>query len=321
MALLRKSRKGSASHSVPGGEFSVDHGESPSEDELFSGPADVKRVTGPRKAFSSKRDHGYVLVIGGSDVYSGAPGLAALAALRTGAGLAIVAAPESVANVIRSYSPDLIVYSMRGRSISPSHLNSIGKILERVNSVVIGPGIGNHPRTSAAVRSIIGLVKRSKLSMVVDADAIRSLSGHLDIIADAKAVLTPNSGEFKAVGGSEEVGEKWQEKVKPAMSFARKARCTVLLKGHETVITDGTAFRVNRTGNPSMATAGVGDVLSGIVAAYLAQGQRPFEAAVAGAYVHGCVGDLVLQDRGFHATASDLIEKIPEVLRPFDTTA
>jgi NAD(P)H-hydrate epimerase len=155
--------------------------------------------------------------------------------------------------------------------------------------------------------------------MVIDADAITLLKGNLNHIRDANVVLTPNAGEFKAVSGLE-TGDSWQEKARPAMDFARRAGCTLLLKGHHTVITDGNRFKVNRTGNPGMATGGAGDVLSGIIATYLAQGQPPFLAAVAGSYVHGCAGDLVLQEKGFHATASDLIEKLPAVLKPFDRT-
>ena len=286
---------------------------------LFCGPDDVRKVIKPRNRFSSKRDHGYVLIVGGSDVYSGAPALAALAALRTGAGVSFVATPEGVANVIRSFSPDLIVYPLHGRFVTAVHVDYVRGILGRVNSVVLGPGIGTHPETRRAVWGIVDAVEEAGLPMVIDADAITSLKGNLHRIHDSRVVLTPNSGEFRAISGLK-AADDWREKAKPAMEFARKVGCTLLLKGHHTVITDGEALRVNRTGNPGMATGGSGDVLSGIVAAFLAQGQPPLLAAAAGAYVHGRAGDLVTKEKGFHGMASDMVEKVPAVLKPFDRT-
>lgn len=289
------------------------------EGELFCGPNDVSKVIKPRNPFSSKRDYGYVLIVGGSDVYSGAPALAALAALRTGAGVCFVAAPDAVANVIRSFSPDLIVYPLRGEFISAVHADYVREILGRVNSVVIGPGIGTHPETRRAVWAIVDAVKDAGLPMVIDADAITSLKGNLHRIRDSRVVLTPNSGEFRAVSGVK-AADDWQAKARPAMEFARRVGCTLLLKGHHTVITDGDALKVNTTGNPGMATGGSGDVLSGIIATFLAQGQPPLVAAAAGAYVHGRAGDLVAKEKGFHAMASDIVEKVPAVLKPFDRT-
>jgi NAD(P)H-hydrate epimerase len=285
----------------------------------FCGPDDVRKVTKPRNRFSSKRDYGYVLIVGGSDVYSGAPALAALAALRTGAGVSFVAAPEAVANVIRSFSPDLIVYPLRGSFVTSAHVDYVRGILGRVNSVVLGPGIGTHPETRRAVWGIVDAVKEAGLPMVIDADAITSLKGNLHRIRDSRIVLTPNSGEFRAVSRLK-AADDWRERAKPAMEFARKVGCTLLLKGHHTVITDGEVLRVNTTGNPGMATGGSGDVLSGIIATFLAQGQPPLLAAAAGAFVHGRAGDLVTRERGFHGMASDIVEKVPAVLKPFDRT-
>jgi NAD(P)H-hydrate epimerase len=242
-----------------------------------------------------------------------------LAALRTGAGVCFVAAPDAVANVVRSFSPDLIVYPLRGRFVTAVHADYVRGILGRVNSVVIGPGIGTHPETRRAVWAIVDAVKEAGLPMVIDADAITSLKSNLHRIRGSRAILTPNSGEFRAVSGLK-AADDWREKAKPAMQFARKVGCTLLLKGHHTVITDGDALKVNRTGNPCMATGGSGDVLSGIIATFLAQGQPPLLAAAAGAHVHGLAGDLVMKERGFHALASDIVEKIPAVLKPFDRT-
>jgi len=315
MSVKEKTKRNE--HQKRGTTVSVDFGVA--ERELFCGPDDVRKVIKPRNRFSSKRDYGYVLIVGGSDVYSGAPALAALAALRTGAGVSFVAAPDAVANVIRSFSPDLIVYPLRGSFVTVAHVDYVREILGRVNSVVLGPGIGTHPETRRAVWGIVEAVKEAGLPMVIDADAITSLKGNLHRIRDSRLVLTPNSGEFRAISGLK-AADDWRDKARPAMGFARKVGCTLLLKGHHTVITDGEVLRVNRTGNPGMATGGSGDVLSGIVAAFLAQGQPPLLAAAAGAYVHGRAGDLVMKERGFHGIASDILEKVPAVLKPFDRT-
>jgi hydroxyethylthiazole kinase-like uncharacterized protein yjeF len=297
----------------------------PLEAELFTGPGDVRRVTTARRPSSSKRDFGYVLVVGGSDVYSGAPALAALAALRTGAGLTIVAAPEKACETIRSFAPDLIAHPLPGRFLETKDVSYISeRILGRVNSIVVGPGLGDHDESARAVRRLLQAVKKSKLSVVIDADAIRAFSGKLGLLKGARAVLTPNAGEFEAVTGLKlRDQEDWGERVDPSVDLAKKAggSCTVLLKGHHTLITDGGRLKVNKTGNPGMAVGGSGDVLSGIIAAYLAQGNDPFWAAAAGAYVHGRAGDLAYEEKGYHVLASDLLEELPSVLKPFDRTA
>jgi ADP-dependent NAD(P)H-hydrate dehydratase / NAD(P)H-hydrate epimerase len=314
---FHKMKRGFEGHSDLTGKVRVVDIGIPVEAELFCGPGDVRRVTIPRTPFSSKRNYGAVLVIGGSDLYSGAPGLVALSALRTGAGLCLIAAPEEVSSAIRSFSPNLIVHPLPGRVVSPADVGIISNLLGRVTSVAMGPGLGRQPETREAVVSLVKIVSKAGLPMLIDAEAIIALKDNLDILRNTKTVLTPHAGEFKAVTGLD-VSEDWKQKAKPAMDFARRAGCTLLLKGHHTVITDGTVLRVNRTGNPILATAGSGDVLSGIISAYLAHGQEPLAAAAAGAFIHGCAGDLTFQEKGFHATALDFIEKLPAVIKPFD---
>ena len=114
--------------------------------------------------------------------------------------------------------------------------------------------------------------------------------------------------------------QTWHERLPVCVEFAKKNACILLLKGHDTLITDGIRVKVNPTGNPGMATGGMGDVLSGITGAFLAQGTEPYLAAVAGAYVHGRAGDRVAKEKGFHMVASDLIDMLPAVLREFDRT-
>jgi NAD(P)H-hydrate epimerase len=150
---------------------------------------------------------------------------------------------------------------------------------------------------------------------LIDADAIRALAVAKELLKGI--LITPHAGEFKAISGLE-APETWRDRLPICRKFALEHGCVLLLKGHDTVVTDGSRAKVNHTGNPGMATAGAGDVLSGVIGASLAQGTEPFEAAVAGAYIHGVAGDIVRRQMGFHMVASDLIDALPTALRKYD---
>jgi ADP-dependent NAD(P)H-hydrate dehydratase / NAD(P)H-hydrate epimerase len=314
---FHRTRKGFAQQEEYTGQVVVADIGIPLEAELYTGPGDVDQVVGPRTPLSHKGDYGYVLVIGGSEVYSGAPALAALAALRTGAGLALVAAPEAVGTSIRTLSPSIIVHPLPGKVVGMEHLDHIRELLPKVDSVVLGPGIGLHPDTGRAVRAILEAANAEGRPILVDADAIKLMKEGPGAKGNDRLVLTPHAGEFKALTGIT-VDEEGADRIDVAVQFAKANGCVLLLKGHRTIIADGQRLKINRTGNPAMATGGSGDVLSGIIGAYLAQGQDPFRSAVAGAFINGRAGDLAQQAKGYHILASDLVEQIPEVLRLFD---
>jgi len=283
---------------------------------VFSTVADVRRVVKPRNLYSHKGDFGSLLIIGGSDVYSGAPALAGMASLRTGVGLVFIAAPKGIASTIRSYSPDLIVHQLSDYAVTQNDLPAISELLAKSDALVLGPGIGRHSETRAAILHIIKSATDMNRPILIDADAIRAVA---DTVAykQSNIVVTPHSGEFKALSGID-APERWRERVPICVDFAKKNSCVLLLKGHETVITDGERVKVNRTGNPGMAKGGMGDVLSGIIGTFLAQRADPFCAAVAGAFLHGRTGDRLLKKEGFHMVASDFINELPVVLRQFD---
>lgn len=285
---------------------------------LYSGPADVRRVITGRSAYSSKRDFGCLLIVGGSDVYSGAPALAGMAALRAGVGLVLIAAPRSVASTIRTYSPNLIVHSLQNDVVTSLDIPKLIELLATSSAIVIGPGIGSRKDTARAIPLIIEKAVEAKKPILIDADAIRALAGHKKLFKKAHLTLTPHAGEFRAISGFE-APPKWPERLPVCLNFAKEYSCVLVLKGHDTVVTDGLRVRVNRTGNPGMATGGMGDILSGIIGAFLAQGADSFLAAVAGAYVHGLAGDLVGRRKGFHMVASDLLEMLPKVLKKYDS--
>jgi NAD(P)H-hydrate epimerase len=163
------------------------------------------------------------------------------------------------------------------------------------------------------------MTAQAKKPILVDADAIRALAERKEQLKHANAVITPHSGEFRAISGID-VRLKGKQRLPICRKFARDYSCILLLKGHNTVVSDGRRLRVNRTGNPGMAVGGMGDVLSGIIGAFLAQGADRFFAAAAGAYIHGLAGDAVRKRKGFHMVASDLIEALPYVLRRYDST-
>jgi hydroxyethylthiazole kinase-like uncharacterized protein yjeF len=164
---------------------------------------------------------------------------------------------------------------------------------------------------------IIDSAIRLKKPILLDADAIRALRKRASVLKRANAIITPHAGEFKAISGAD-TPQTWRGRLSICMKFAKEFSCILLLKGHDTVVTDGRRLRINTTGNPGMAVGGMGDVLSGIIGTFLAHGADPFFAAAAGAYVHGLAGDLVRREKGFHMIASDLIEALPEVLRKYD---
>ena len=282
----------------------------------FSSSADVRRVMKPRDLHSHKGDYGRLLIVGGSDVYSGAPALAGMASLRTGVGLVFIAAPRGIASVIRSYSPDLIVHQLSDNVVTSQDLAAINGLLTQSDALVLGPGIGRDPETSVVIPLIIQKANAMNKPILIDADAIRAVA-HGDTYRHRNVVLTPHVGEFKALSGVE-APPRWRERVPICVNFAKRDSCVILLKGHETVVTDGYRVKVNRTGNPGMAKGGMGDVLSGIIGTFLAQHADPFHAAVAGAYLHGRAGDLLLKDKGFHMISSDLVEILPVVLKQYD---
>lgn len=284
----------------------------PPEAELFAGPGNVEAVRRPRPPEAHKGDFGRLLVIGGSETYTGAPALVALAALRTGVDLAFVAAPEKTALAIASFSPNLITVRLRGERLTQAGLAALRDHLARCTAVVVGPGLGTSGETFIAVRRLIRMMGEARKPALMDADAVKAM-GRVKRKVDFPVVVTPHAGEFEALSGkkpSRDLGARMEE----VKDLAVKLGGVVLLKGHIDMISDGSRVRLNRTGNPAMTVGGTGDVLSGIVGALLAQGIRGFDAAVAGAFINGAAGDFAFKEYGYHLAPTDLIHLIPNVM-------
>ncbi len=272
----------------------------PKDAELFAGPGDL-RLLKTRDAQSHKGDNGRILVIGGG-VYSGAPALAALAALRTGADIVTVAAPLSVADIIASFSPNLIVSPLTSDILVPEDVPIISELILRHDVVVIGMGLGKSELTDRAVRVITPLCKK----IVVDADALSALEFPLK-----GCIITPHAGEFKSLCRAEALkGRKISGMVK---KFAQEKKVVVLLKGKIDIMSDGISMKMNRTGNAGMTVGGTGDVLAGIVGAIYAK-NNALESAVAGAFINGRAGDIAFEKYGFGLLATDVIKNIPKAM-------
>ncbi|NHI89510.1 MAG: NAD(P)H-hydrate dehydratase [Candidatus Thorarchaeota archaeon] len=287
----------------------------PKEAKYTCGPGDLMVFNSPRLPLAKKGDFGRILVVGGSDVYSGAPALSAMAALRTGADLVRVLAPDPVVTAIRSYSPNLMVTGLGTHILVPETAEAVIEYAKNSTAVAIGPGLGLEQQTKIAVVSIVEQIVKAGIPLVLDADGLKSLAASELKLSPELSVLTPHWGELsilmeKDLGDSASL----QNRVDQAIACAGKYNSTVLLKGPvDVVAAPGGEFKLNRTGVPAMTVGGTGDVLTGIVAALLARKRPAFLAASAGAFVSGMAGEMAFDEYGDHIVATDCIEKIHSV--------
>jgi len=253
---------------------------------------------------SHKGSNGCVLVVAGSKLYTGAPIFAALGAMRTGADLTFLTAPERAAN-IAAHCPDLITIPLEGDFLKPVHVKKIEDWFERADVMVIGPGLKQDKNTKKAVLEII---KQFNKPIVIDADALKIVSEKFSVLKDKKVVLTPHRSEFEKISGHKATANA-------VKSFAAAQNCIVLLKAPADIISDGKKVKLNKTGNPGMTVGGTGDILSGVVAGLVAQGISLFDAAYYAAKVVGIAGDLAYMEKGYGLIASDVLEKVAVVLK------
>lgn len=284
----------------------------PPEAELFAGPGDVYVVSKRRRPDSHKGDHGSLLVVGGSETYSGAPALTAMGAYAVGVDLVYVAAPETAASIIAGFSPSIITVKLKGKRLTPKNLEQLHPFLERVDAVALGPGLGLNDETVEAVCTLIDTVEEHQLPLLLDADALKGFADKRRMLG-TPVVFTPHSGEFKILTGRQAAGDI-KEQGKVVQEEATKLGGTILLKGRVDVISDGVHTRYNWTGNPGMTVGGTGDVLSGVTAGLMTMGFTPFEVAVAGAFINGAAGDAAYEEKGYHLVPTDLVERIPCVI-------
>jgi len=246
---------------------------------------------------------------------SGAAALAGRAALRAGAGLVRVATPKSVLPIVAAVEPSFTTIALPEDSTGRISAKAINTILEAVgqnDAMAFGPGIG----ISGALRSILeNLLDQQNLRLVIDADGLNNLAGLKNWPAQlkAKVILTPHPGEMKRLWSGLLREELPADRQQQALQLAQKTNTIVVLKGAGTVVTDGEKVYINKTGNPGMATAGSGDVLTGIITALLGQGLCDFDAAVLGVYIHGLAGDIATEKIGqISLMATDIAQALAD---------
>lgn len=279
-------------------------------------------VDEPRPVDSNKGAFGHVLVIGGSIGKAGAPAMASLAALRTGAGLVTAAVPKSSLPNVAAIAPELMTVPLaegKHGEISSRNLEAgnLKPLLQRKTVIAIGPGLGQEPE---AVAFVLGLLRETNLPMVIDADALNALAdGHTDLLdgRDRTLVLTPHPGEMARLVGLS-VPHVQERREELAREFALRHSVTLVLKGWRTLIAhpDG-VIAVNTTGNPGMAKGGSGDILTGMVAAMIAQypGNIPHAVNTA-VYLHGLAADFALREQDQHTLlATDIISALFHAFR------
>ena len=267
----------------------------------------------PRAIDAHKGDFGKVCIIAGSIGMSGAAALAGRAALRAGAGLVRVATPKSVLPIVASIEPSFTTIPLAEDSAGRISAKAINTILDAVSendALAFGPGVG----TSNALRSVLEtLLQQEQLRLLIDADGLNNLSGIKNWPDKSKAelILTPHPGEIKRLWSGLFREQLPADRRQQAGQLAQRTVTTVVLKGAGTVVTDGQKVYINKTGNPGMATAGSGDVLTGVITALIAQGLSSFDAAVLGVYIHGLAGDIAAKKTGqISLITTDIIQAL-----------
>ena len=265
-----------------------------------------------RNKDSHKGDFGKMLLLCGSRGFTGAAYLAAMGALRSGAGLVFLGVPESIYAIEAVKLDEPVVFPLPDREgkLCADALPEILSRLPQMDAVVLGCGLGQSEGTFQVVKTVL---EEAGCPVVLDADGINVIAAHKDILRGrtGTTVLTPHAGEFARLGGVLSIGREGAAK-----AMARDLGCIVLLKGHHTVITDGETTYINQTGNPGMAVGGSGDVLAGIIGSFLGQGLAPLEAAACGAWVHGAAGDICAAEIGqYGMLPTDMLHVLPRLLK------
>lgn len=268
----------------------------------------------PRASDAHKGDFGKVCIIAGSLGMSGAAALAGRSALRSGAGLVRVATPKSVLPIVAVIEPSFTTIPLaedtKGR-ISKKSLNAILQAGADNDCLAFGCGIG----ISSDIKYILeSLISKENLRIVIDADGLNNLAKtkNWPNIIQAEVILTPHPGEMKRLWSGLYRDQMPADRQQQVAELARRTKTTVVLKGAGTVVTDSEKIYINQTGNPGMATAGSGDVLTGVITALMGQGLTNFDAAVYGTYIHGLAGDIAAEKLGqVSLMATDIIDALP----------
>lgn len=279
---------------------------------MILGHEDVLSLLPDRDENAHKGNFGKILLLCGSRGYTGAAYLAAMGALRTGAGLVFLGVPESIYAIEAVKLNEAIVFPLPDWDgmLSRDAIPELEKRLPQMDAVLIGCGLGQSDGTEAVVQWVL---QYARCPVVLDADGINLLSRHKNILRGRAGVtiLTPHDGEFARLGFS--IGDNRME---AAQNAARELECILVLKGHRTCITDGQQAYINCTGNPGMAVGGSGDLLAGMIVSLLGQHLPPLEAAACGCWLHGKAGDQCAETLGqYGMLPTDMLSVLPRLLK------
>jgi ADP-dependent NAD(P)H-hydrate dehydratase / NAD(P)H-hydrate epimerase len=278
----------------------------------------LKKIFKKRPMDSRKYDYGLLVVIGGSDFYSGSPCLSAMAAFKSGVDMVRIIAPQRAADIIASFSPILSAYPLEGKRINKSHLSTLLAMIESANqvsrgnvAVVLGGGVGRSDETQEV---IIDLISEINVPIVIDADAIYAIKKNKEILISKDCLITPHYYEFFSLTGRDIFNLSFQEKVKAVKEEAFNLKSTIILKGEVDIISDGESTAINKVGSPYLTVGGCGDTLAGIAGALISRKISLFEAAEAAAYINSSAGKKMAERLKDSMTAIDLIDGITEII-------
>lgn len=319
LLAFHKLKKGMVNSKAVGSIVQLDVG-IPLLAELAAGPGDFEYLGVGRALDSNKYSNGSLLIVGGSKSYRGAPLMAgfganaAYSALRSGSGYVTVAVPHEVAYGSLASYPELIVKELPGDG------REIAATIEGIkhNTIVVGPGIERGKIEFGMINEVVRKEASKKNTIILDAGAMDVVKEYKNML-NRRMILTPHDGEFREITGIRIAGKSIRERVHAAINFAKGSNCTVVLKGHRTIITNGERLKINIAKSAALATMGTGDVLDGIIGSFAAATGKVFESAVAGVYIHSLAGDKLAESMGDGATARDLIDEIPKVIKEFRT--
>ncbi|MCH3965869.1 MAG: NAD(P)H-hydrate dehydratase [Clostridium sp.] len=265
----------------------------------------IRGVLKKRNKYSHKGDFGRVLVVAGSDGFSGAAYISTQSAVKSGAGLVTLACRENIQKIMSQKLTEAMTFKLEEEK-------KLENFIERSASIGIGPGMGNNKVTLDILKKV---VNKASNTVVIDADGINVLRDNLDILKNRNCniIMTPHPGEMSRITGLD-IDYIEDNRIEVAKKFARDYNVILVLKGYNTVITDGYTTALNSTGNSSMASGGMGDCLTGIIASFAAQKYKAFEAACISVYIHGICGDRLSKNM-FCVSASDIINEIPYAIK------
>ncbi|NMA86916.1 MAG: NAD(P)H-hydrate dehydratase [Tissierellia bacterium] len=289
---------------------------SEAEGRRISYPAQATFHLPKRNSNSHKGNYGRIGIIAGSQGMIGSAYLASMAALRSGAGLVYNIVPKSLLEIFSIKLIEAIILPVEDNNTGYFTLNSlkdIENIIKDKDVLALGPGIGVDNERKELVKYIL---LNYKGPIVLDADGLNCISHNPSILSKRKGatVLTPHPGEMARLLNTS-IDKIQQDRIEYSKNFSKEYDIILALKGYKTIVTNGEDLYINTTGNPGMATAGSGDVLTGIITSFIGQGLEPFKAAKLGVYIHGLAGDLVKIHKGeYGLIARDIVENIPKAI-------